>query len=1020
MIKNFSRMIGKNLFFKNYFTSKAKQLTFLPVFNFFLFHFLVLSCLSFAFSQTSFQPNYFTGNQTNNYLARSTAFNQEVARIEINVARNGEGTLPVTQVPRLRKDDVLKVRLLDEQVNGVKPDQSNWDWTFLVAYINPGRNNEREQSVSREIQFRKTGWYKEYTFIVPYDSQPIFFLYTKSKYRDKILNLVNNKSEEIRKIGEKTFELAGAYAKIGSFLNELQFVVNKSSYGLYGGYSSYGGSYGFGNTSTPFNYNTLVEQSIERLARSFNITLPTCWDGGGGYGSYGSSYGSYGGSYGSYGGSFGGSGNSYGYAVNQQLINRAQCVAKSVRLEDFDISVSRMLQQGGILVAAQLSQKYPQLTFWINLAAAAIDFIVKAFGKSPLRLVPTLVSSSDNQSTNFGFQNSYAPNNSFNSSGDASQPERVKISLFAESQPRDENFVTAYPLVVSKWQAEADPEVISLPQPVLAEPCLHTGVNVLKSTDLLTDWTADTFTKDFKLVISSANGFRKEIPLKKNVGLGGWEFNLNKEDLNSFPKIKIDLQSIVTGKRGFNEIKSPKFDLSVPVTGTWEVETESQKAFAVGDKRIVTLKNQLGNCQCLQAVIYKPSFGGQFVFEAGSKENPLLFSADGRSVSFAIDTTNFQPGQGQLELSQYGGEAASLNISLYPPPPNITNFVISTGDRQAIITGERLEQLKAVKINGKRAVVAGNNFGAPSNNQAVTGGGGMLNSQNSSTTVSHSLNYPVSSERTVVFEDPNARQLSNNISLELELDNGRIYKYPKTFGVSPARPTLVAGEAKEIEAVAVGGFKENSNNKARIPFDLTGVPVFPIQTPEISVNVQNALTDYDFKAENIQIETRIENSRIEPDDLPKVNFEVLNWMNMRLSFILSEQSQKLLGGRRLQFRIRDKTRGDSDWYTLRNTFVRIPESISVNCASRMNGKCEIKGEGIDYIGKVSVDGGKTWYPQGAATIIAQPTADGQRVAMIPQYYNKKLLQIKLMDFPAGQGLPVSNYNFVIPARGGAR
>jgi hypothetical protein len=999
--------------FKGNMTLRFSSLIYSVIF----FVFIFAAGAASAYSQVGYQPNYFIGNQpNNNYLANSTAFRQEVARVEINVLRNGKEMLPITQVPRLEKDDVLKVRLLEEQVNGMRIDQSNWNWTFVVAYINPARNNEREKAVSEEIQFRKTGWYKEYSFVVPYDSQPIFFLYSKPNYRKKVLNLITKNQEEIRKIGEKTLELSNAYANISAFLNELQFIVNRTSYGYYGGYGGaygnpYGGAYGNNNTAgygyygsygsygsygttSSFNINLFMEQTIERLARSFNIQLPQCWQGGGyGYGSYGS-YGSY--------------GNQNGFmGISQDFVSKSQCVARSIRLEDFDVSVSRMLQQGGMMVAAQLTQKYPQLTFWINVAAAALDFILKLTKKSPLRIVPTVTSTSDNPAQNFGYQNNFpAAPNSANIGGRASP---VKISLFAEAPPNDNGFVTAYPLVIHKWQANPDPEVISLPTPVLMDQCLHTGQNILKTTDVLNDWMSDAFTKDFQLVISSPNGFRKEFPLKKNVGLGGWELSLTKEDLNSFPKINMTLESVVTGKRGFNEIRSPKFDLPLPINGTWEVKPEAQKAFAVGGKRLVTIRNQLGSCKCLQAVVYKPSFGGQFVFEANSKVNPLLFSEDGKEVSFEIDVTGFQPGQGQLELRQYGGDVSTLEINLYPPPPMVSDLKISNGDNRAIISGERIEQIQAVKINGKRMIIEGNNQAKPVNNPNFTAN---LNQSDSAS----------KSGITFVFENPTDRLTSNAVSLELELEDNRVYQYPKIFKASLARPTLISGSGGEIEATAINvkntakDISDGKINQKTPPISLDLLPVFPIEASELSVNVQNALTDYDFKAENIQIETRIENSELNPAELPKVEFEVLDWKNMRINFSLSESLQKLLGGRRLQFRIRDIARGNSNWYTLQKTFVRTPEQIAVRCANQTSGNCEMTGKGIEYIRQVSVDGGKTWYPQEPATLMPQLKPDGQKAVIIPFYSNKKLLQIRLRDFPGSHGLTINDYSFSNAAR----
>lgn len=1006
------------------------------------------------------QPNAFNSgySASTNYLKNSVAFRQEIARMEINVAR-GDKFLPITQVPRVQKDDVIKVRLLDEAVGGIKLDQSNWNWTFLVAFVNPNRNQDKEKSVSEEIQFRKSGWYKEYSFTVPYDSQPVFFLYPKPKYREKILKLIGEKFEEVQKLGDKTIELAGAYAQIGSFLNELQGVLYQTQSSRYAGnngsYNSYN-PYGINNPynpiggvqqpNIPFNYNAFIEQTIERLARSFNIQLPSCWQSSGSYNSYGSSSYNSNGGYGGYMLGSSSNANNFGYQVSQDLIGRAQCVARNIRIEDFDFSVSQLLKQGGILAATQLRDKYPQIAYWINLAAAALDFIVKAFQKSPLRIVPTIVQSNDNQLTgvngnginqnyqtyqNNPYQNNYA-SNPMSSPGspngvNAPQQPPVKISLFAESVPSDNNgFVTAYPIVVQKWQPVPDPEVISLYPPVLSDPCLHAGVNILKSTSIGDEPAADIFTKDFRLVMTSTNSFKKEFPLKKNAGAGGWELNLTKEDLNSFPKVEMRMESYITGRRGFNELKSPSFDLPVSLGGTYEITPESQKAFTVSGKRTVTLRNPLGGCQCLQAVIYKPSFGGQFVFEANAKDknNQLQFSSDGRTASFEIDAGSFQPGAGQLEIRTFGGEVSNVGLKLYPQPPVITDVKISKGDRYAIITGERLEQLQSVKINGKKAVVAGAKIPTPASqpfnpninqNQTLN-----LNQNQNINNQFPDLNLNLGqNQKAFIFEDQSTRQTSGTVSIELGLEDDRSYPYPQTFTAGPARPTIAANDENEIE----GTFVDNSNtvnSKNRIPqIDISKYPVVGISAAALSIVVKNRLTDYEFKGENLSIETRIEKSQPGTLQPPQVGFDVLDGNTLRLNFNFNEQSQKFIGGRRLQFRIHDKERGDSDWYTVRQTFVRIPEIKSVKCTPEMNGMCQMTGDGIDYIQQVSVDGGASWYPQDQSGLTAQPAPDGQKMALIPLLTDKKLLQIKLRDFPKTVGLPVSNFTFSNSVKAGA-
>lgn len=896
--------------------------------------------------------------------------------MEINVVRGGKYILPITEVPRVQKDDVIKVRLLEEPINGIKPDQSNWDWTFLIAYVNPSRNLDKEKSVSEEVRFRKTGWYREYFFKVPFDSQPVFFLYPKPKYREKILKVVSRKYEEIQKLGDKTIEIAGAYAQIGSFLNELQGVLARTQASTYGTFATYpnlmlaprtsnqnlssaSGNILNGKTnqfSPIYNYNAFLEQTIERLAQSFNIQLPSCWQTASGNLSY-NGYSIY------------SRQNNFGYGVSQDMIGRAQCVAKNIRIEDFDLSVSRMLKEGGIFALTQLRDRYPQLAYWINIAAAAVDFIVKAFQKTPLKIVPTIVSTNSNSPSSF--QNAAQQN---------LVPNPVRISLFAESQPSEQGAVTAYPIVVQKWQSDEDPETIQLPPPALLEPCLHVGQNILKNTNLAGDPIADSFVKNLKLILSAKNGFKKEFSLKNNVGLGGWELNIKNEDLSQLPKAEMLLEAEIIGTRGFNEIASPKFVAPVASAAAWQIKTESQKDLTVGGKRKIVLRNSLGSCRCLQSVIYKPSLGKELVFNADSKGSELLFSDDGKEVSFEIDAANLTPGQGQLEIKTFGSQATILPIKLYPLPPDITDLKIAKGDNEAIVSGQRLEQLQFITINGKKAKPqpsVSQNEDRVSNQQA--------------------------NRKVFVFEEANARHLEKTVSLELSLEDERIYKYPKTFVTQPARPAVAVNELNEIEAIIA-----DSNTYGKSPFDLSSEPVIPVETKEIFATLQNKLTDYEFRPENLSIETRIEKSS-EILQSVKAGFEVLDGDTLRVNFTFDETLRKIIGGRRLQFRIKDRERGTSDWYTLRQIFVRIPEIASIKCPQDTNGECRISGKGLGYISRFSIDGGATWFPQDSDALKIQTTGDGQESATIKGFSDKNPLLVKLRDFPKITGFRLKNY-----------
>ena len=668
--------------------------------------------------------------------------------------------------------------------------------------------------------------------------------------------------------------------------------------------------------------------------------------------------------------------------MGNDLMGRIQCVAKTVRVEDFDISVSRMLQQGGVFAASQLAQRYPQIAFWINIAAAALDFILKITNKAPLRIVPTVVTSTESAMVN---------------SLQKGLPTSAKISLFAESQPNDNGFITAYPLVFHKWQASADPELINLPMPVLMDSCLHAGQNIIRTSDIVNDWMTDNFTKDFQITISSSNGFRKEFPLKKNVGFGGWELMLTKEEVNAIPKINMQLEAKITGNRGFNKIQSPDFNVQLPSINSWSVEPNSQKSFTVGGKRMITLKNPNGGCRCLETVIYKPSFGGEFVFDA----KRLMYSLDGKDVSLEIDTAKFSSGAGQLELRQYGGELVNLSLELYPLLPTISNVKVAKGDTQATIIGERLEQVQAIRINGRRAIFKG---GANGDFK-----GGLPTATTATTTPNQTDMYrspTVLSEKTFVFEDSSQWQDSNSLSLDLELNNQRIIKHSTLFAVSSARPVIVASADKEIEAFVVN----YQNNNARFSNNFADLPIFPIETSAIGINLQNALTDYDFKIENLQIETRIENAQVNPFNEANISFEVLDWRSIRLNIQLSDQAKKMLGGRRIQFRIKDSKRGDSDWYSIKQTFVRIPQITSLKCLPNQTKQCELIGTGINYIQQISLDNGKTWFPEQPTGLVSNPSTNELESVLIPNSSgNTRSVKIRLRDFSKAQDLPLSSF-----------
>ena len=88
----------------------------------------------------------------------SRAFGHEIARLAVTVDRLGSKLRCPFHLSQLKTGDILRVRMIDQSINGISSSRSFWDWTLVFAYVNPNRNISRKDSVSREINFRRHGW----------------------------------------------------------------------------------------------------------------------------------------------------------------------------------------------------------------------------------------------------------------------------------------------------------------------------------------------------------------------------------------------------------------------------------------------------------------------------------------------------------------------------------------------------------------------------------------------------------------------------------------------------------------------------------------------------------------------------------------------------------------------------------------------------------------------------------------------------------------------------------------------
>ena len=181
---------------------------------------------------------------------------------------------------------------------------------------------------------------------------------------------------------------------------------------------------------------------------------------------------------------------------------------------------------------------------------------------------------------------------------------------------------------------------------------------ILRNLDLRLEWLADTFTKDFKLVLSDKNGWKKEFELNKNLGLNAWEVELSKEDLALLPKTSVPFDAKITGRRGFTDVQSESFLVPVSNGAMWESKIKPLSE----NKKLVTLHKISGDCNCEQIIIFKPAVGQQVVLPMVKENSFLKFSDDGKTISFEIDSANPQSIGDNIQMQLFGGEIVLVDV----------------------------------------------------------------------------------------------------------------------------------------------------------------------------------------------------------------------------------------------------------------------------------------------------------------------------------------------------------------------
>jgi hypothetical protein len=225
-----------------------------------------------------------------------------------------------------------------------------------------------------------------------------------------------------------------------------------------------------------------------------------------------------------------------------------------------------------------------------------------------------------------------------------------------------------------------------------------------------------------------------------------------------------DLTGEVRGKFGFDDWVGPRFHLYSEEDGKWTLAPGDQSALVVGRDDTVHVVGD--STLCVDRVDEQAA--------TGSPVKLAFKSPKPDTLEVSVPMQDAEPGPVTLEIRQFGQQKPdSVKVNAYAEAASLDHLTLSSGDRQATLKGNRLDEVARVTLKG------------------VTWTPGML------TRVEESdLLAMTSSDSTVGLEPGKAYEA------KVALRDGRLLKVPVTVGTPRPEAELLSKGTQEDAAAA--------------------------------------------------------------------------------------------------------------------------------------------------------------------------------------------------------------------------
>ncbi|WP_236549570.1 hypothetical protein [Novosphingobium sp. TCA1] len=256
----------------------------------------------------------------------------------------------------------------------------------------------------------------------------------------------------------------------------------------------------------------------------------------------------------------------------------------------------------------------------------------------------------------------------------------AQMSLLLNAAPSFQKpksvMVTALPAV----EADIPPQLRSTARgPVcIARPGAVLGVEgapLVYSTD---------FAHDVKVKLTNGAGQTMDVPVVPRADRGG--YMIGPEELPS--AFAGSLRAQLHGSWGFAPFTGPDFLLQRPDGNAWKVVGDAD-ALVAGRDNTVTLEGAAPSC--VEDVLLRQGSGAP---------RPLEWKVqDGQRLAFTVPKAAANPGEMRVELRYQGAKGPeTVTLRARAEASRVDGFEIHAGDRQGVLTGQRLDQVRSLTL----------------------------------------------------------------------------------------------------------------------------------------------------------------------------------------------------------------------------------------------------------------------------------------------------------------------------------